>query len=243
MRTGDRRRWVTVTLGAWLVASPCAAMSWADFVASFGTPATPAPVIEYLKASPLVQAAPKPLFSDIRSETVDGSLAQSYHVAGFDSGFGHLAGVREERSRGTAMSGAQTVSMVTALGGLVLVSLDNQTTKAVVFLRAIELDGNLFPPAEGGTLSMKYERVQISETTVVEEIRDCTLAWIAPLDDAPKLTSHCTGSTKVSKPRPDGTIQISGAPDTLNTTLVYRRELGWVFDQRTRVLEFKIAGQ
>lgn len=243
MRTGFRRHGVTVALGAWLLASPCAAMSWTDYVASFGTAATPAKVLDYLKAHPLVQSAPKPLFSEIRSETVDGSLAQTYHLAKFGDGFGHLEGVREERSQGTARSGAQTVSMVTALGGLVLVSLDNKTTKAAVFLRSIELKGNLFPPADDGALAMKYERIQISETAVVEEIRDCMLTWLAPLDDAPRLSSRCTGSTKVSQPKKDGTIQVSNAPDTITSTLVYRRDLGWIFDQRTRVLEFKIAGQ
>src|SRR4029077_2786948 len=100
-----------------------------EFVASLGPPRTPPKVLDSLKAPPLVQAAPKPLFSEIRSETADGSLAQTYHLTGFDDGFGHLEGVREEHSQGTARSGAQTVSMVTALGGLVLVSFDNKTTK------------------------------------------------------------------------------------------------------------------
>jgi hypothetical protein len=218
-------------------------MSWTEYVASFGAPATPVKVLDYLKAHPLVLAAPKPLFSEIRSETADGTLTQAYHLAGFDDGFGHLEGVREEHSHGTARSGAQTVSMVTALGGLVLVSFDNKTTKAVVFLRAIELDGNLFPPAEGGRLTMKYERIQLSETAVVEENRNCTLTWIAPLDEQPKLASHCTGTTKISQPKRDGTIQITTSPDPIATTMVYRRDLGWIFDQRTRVLEFKIAGR
>ncbi|MEJ0071049.1 MAG: hypothetical protein WDO24_22530 [Pseudomonadota bacterium] len=176
---------------------------------------------------PLVQSAPKPLFSEIRSETVDGSLAQTYHLAKFGDGFGHLEGVREERSQGTARSGAQTVSMVTALGGLVLSRLDNKTHQ-----------GGRVPTqhrAQGETcshrpttaaLAMKYERIQISETAVVEEIRDCMLTWLAPLDDAPRLSSRCTGSTKVSQPKKDGTIQVSNAPDTITSTLVYRRDLG-----------------
>ncbi|MBI3515601.1 MAG: hypothetical protein HY060_16310 [Proteobacteria bacterium] len=224
-----------IALAAW----PCAAQTWGDFIASLGPSTPPAAVRDYLARHPLVQSAPKPQFREIRTETVDGSVAQSFRLAGFDGGFGTIEGTREERTQGTRRSGAQTVSMTTALGGLVLVSLDNKTTGATVFLRQIELGGELLPPASGRTLTMKYERIQRAADAIVEELRDCLLTWSEPGVDAPLLESRCTGSTRVTTPKPDGTIAVSTSPDNTNSTFVFRRDLGWLFDQRTRVLDFK----
>ena len=224
-----------VVFAAW----PCAAQSWNEFLASVGGPAPPAAVRDYLARHPLVQSAPRPTFSEIRTETIDGSVAQAFRVAGFKEGFGTVEGTRDERIQGTRRSGAQSVSMVTALGGLVLVSLDNKTTGASVFLRQIELGGELLPPANGRALTMKYERVQRAADAVVEEVRDCLLSWTHPNADPPLLESRCTGSTRVTKPSPTGGIVVVTSPDNPKSTFVFRRDLGWLFDQRTRVLEFK----
>jgi hypothetical protein len=232
---------LAAAIGAWLLASPCAAMSWSDFVDSFGAHEPPADVLAYLKANPLAQAAPRPLFSEIHTETVDGSVVQNYRLTGFEDGVGGLEGVREERSQGTARSGEQSVTMTTAVGGLVLVALDNKTTGAYVALRRIELAGALFPPKDGGEATMRYERVQLAESAVVEEFRDCTLTWIAPLDDPPRLTSRCTGTTKISQPARDGSIRSATAQDKLSATFVFRRDLGWLFDEKNKVLDFKRA--
>jgi len=239
MGRGIPRGGLAAAIGAWLLASPCAAMSWSEFVASFGAHEPPANVLDYLKKDPLAQAAPRPLFSEISTETVDGSVAQHYRLIGFEAGFGRLEGVREEHSQGTARSGQQTVSMTTALGGLVLVAFDNRTTGAFVALRKIELGGTLFPPSDGGQATMRYERIQLAETAVVEEYRDCTLTWIAPLDDPPKLASRCSGTTKISQPSSDGSVKSGTTKDNLNAVFVFRRDLGWLFDQRTKVLDFK----
>jgi len=241
MGGGIPRGGLVAAVGAWLLASPCAAMSWSDFLASFGPHAPPADVVAYLKSDPQAQAAPQPLFSEIHTETVDGSVVQTYRLAGYETGFGTIEGVREERSQGTARSGPQTVSMTTALGGLVLVALDNKTTGGYVVLRKIELGGTVFPPRDGGQATMRFERVQLSETAVVEEFRDCALTWAAPLDDPPRLTSRCTGSTKISQPTGDGSIKSAASPDSATAIFVFRRDLGWLFDQRTKVLDFKPA--
>jgi hypothetical protein len=241
MSGGIPRGGLAAAIGAWLLASPCAAMSWSEFVASFGAHEPPATVLDYLKNDPLAQAAPRPLFSEISTETVDGSVAQHYRLTGFEAGFGQLEGVREEHSQGTARSGQQTVSMMTAMGGLVLVAFDNKTTGAYVVLRNIELSGALFPPKDGGQATMRYERVQLAESAVVEEFRDCSLTWIAPLDDPPKLASRCSGTTKISQPASDGSVKSSSAKDNLSAVFVFRRDLGWLFDQRTKVLDFKRA--
>jgi hypothetical protein len=241
MGGGIPRGGFAVAMAAWLLASPCAAMSWREFVASFGAHEPPANVLAYLKDNPLAQAAPRPLFSEIHTETVDGSVAQTYRLTGFEAGLGGLAGVREERGQGTARSGEQTVSMTTAIGGLVLVALDNKTTGAYVALRRIELTGTLFPPRDGGQATLRYERVQLAETAVVEEFRDCSLTWTAPLDDPPRLASRCTGTTKLSQPNGDGSIKSGTAQDKVNAVFVFRRDLGWLFDQHTKVLDFKLA--
>jgi hypothetical protein len=241
MAAGVRHGGAAVALAACLTAAPCAAMSWDDFVASFGPHTAPANVLEYLRSNPMAQAAPRPRFTEIRTETVDGVLAQVYRLSGFDGGFSHLEGVREERSQGTARSGRQTLTMTTALGGLVLVALDNKTTGAFVALRRIEIDGKLFPPAEGGQGTMKFERVQLSDSAVVEEFTDCAMAWIAPIEDNPRLTLRCTGSNKQSKPNSDGSIDSETSPVGYTSTWVFRRDVGWIFDQRTKVLDFKPA--
>jgi hypothetical protein len=230
---------LAAAIGAWLLASPCAAMSWSEFVDSFGAHQPPVDVLAYLKGNPLAQSAPRPLFSEIHTETVDGAVTQTYRMTGFEAGFGGLEGVREERGQGTARSGEQNVSMTTAVGGLVLVALDNKTTGAYVALRRIELSGTLFPPSDGGQATMRYERVQLADTAVVEEFRDCTLSWVAPLGDPPRLASRCTGTTKVSQPARDGSIKSSTAPENVSATFVFRQDLGWLFDQRTKVLDFK----
>src|SRR5258708_3848008 len=85
-----------VVLTAW----PCAAQSWTDFLASVGGPAPPPAVHDYLARHPLVQSAPKPQFREIRTETVDGAIAQSFRLAGFDGGFGTVEGTRDERIQG-----------------------------------------------------------------------------------------------------------------------------------------------
>src|SRR5271170_5692025 len=162
MGRGIPRGGLAAAIGAWLLASTCAAMSWSEFVASFGAHEPPANVLDYLKKDPLAQAAPRPLFSEISTATVDGSVTQHYRLAGFEAGFGRLEGAREEHSQGTARSGEQTVSMMTAVGGLVLVAFDNKTTGAYVGLRSIELSGALFPPSAGGQATMHYERVQLA---------------------------------------------------------------------------------
>jgi hypothetical protein len=223
---------------AGLLAWPCAAQTWNDFLVGLGPAETPPAVIAYLKESPLVRAAPKPLFSHIRTETVDGTVAQSFKLAGYDGAFGRIEGVREERAKGTRRSGAQTVSMVTALSGLVLVSLQNETTGAGVFLRKIELGGELLPPSTARKASMRYERVQRSRDVVVEEIRDCTLSWTEPDAEQPVLTSRCTGSTRITQPTSEGNTVAETSPDNSTSTLVYRPDLGWIFDQRTKVLDF-----
>jgi hypothetical protein len=230
-----------IVAAAWMLgaAAPCAAESWADFVASLGPAAAPPAVRAYLAQHPLVQSAPHPKFREIRTETVDGSVAQSFHLAGFADGFGTIEGVREEHTRGNRRSGAQTVSMVTTLGGLVLVSLDNKTTGASVFLRKIELSGEFLPPADGRALTVKYERIQRAKDAVVEEVRDCLFTWSEPNADAPQLAARCTGSSRVSTPKSDGGIAVVTSPDVQNATFVFRRDLGWIFDQRTRVLDFK----
>jgi hypothetical protein len=231
----------TVVAAAWtlFVAAPCGAESWTDFVASLGPATAPTDVRAYLARNPLVQSAPQPTFREIRTETVDGAVAQSFRLAGFVDGFGTIEGVREERAKGNRRSGAQTISMVTALGGLVLVSLDNKTTGASVFLRKIEIGGELLPPASGRALSLKYERIQRARDAVVEEARDCLFTWTEPDAEAPLLGARCTGTTRITQPKADGGIAVVNSPDTQNATFVFRRDLGWLFDQRTRVLDFK----
>lgn len=239
MGAGHLNRGVAVALAGCLAAAPCAAMSWDDFVASFGPRAAPADVVEYLKANPMAQAAPRPRFAEIHTETVDGVVAQTYRMTGSEGGFSRLEGVREERSQGTARSGPQTLSMTAALGGLVLVALDNKTTGAFVKLRRIEIEGKLFPPAEGGQGTIRFERVQLAEGIVVEEFTDCALAWIGPLEDNPRLTLRCTGSNKQSRRDSDGTVDSESSPVGYTSTWVFRRDVGWIFDQRTKVLDFK----
>src|SRR5215471_7224311 len=134
--TGGKRALVWRLVGAaWSLAAawPAAAESWNDFIAGLGPSEPPAGVREYLTHHPLVQTLPKPSFREISTETVDGSVAQQFRLSGYSDGFGTIEGVREERTTGNRRSGAQTISMVTALGGLVLVSLDNKTTGASVF--------------------------------------------------------------------------------------------------------------
>ncbi|MBI3505812.1 MAG: hypothetical protein HY059_13300, partial [Proteobacteria bacterium] len=167
-----------------LAASPCAAKSWTSFRADF------------------VQAAPVPRFADIRTESVDGAVAESYTLTGFVGGIGTLEGVREERPPGATLSNAEERSMTMAVGGLVVVSMRNKTTGEAVFLRRIELGGNLFPAAKGHTGTMKYERVHLKANQVIEEIRDCTLAWTGQDGDDHALVSHCTGVTRISGPKP-----------------------------------------
>jgi hypothetical protein len=243
MGAGHLHGGTAAALAACLTAAPCAAMSWDDFVASFGPHAAPANVIAYLKGNPTAQAAPRPRFAAISTETVDGSVAQSYRLTGFDGGFGHLEGTREERSQGTARSGQQSVTMTTALGGLVLVALDNKTTGAFLALRTIEIGGKLFPPADGAQGTMRFERVQLSETAVIEQFTDCAMEWIAPIEDNPRLTMRCTGSSKLSKRGSDGAIDSSTEPIGYTSTMVFRRDVGWIFDQHTRVLDFTPAAK
>lgn len=242
--TRHRARAVALPIAAALIvlvpAAPCAARSWKDFLASFDPAEPPAAVLDYLKRQPLVQAAPKPLFSEIATETVDGSLVQSFKLAGFDVGFARLEGVRETPKSGA--SGAQTVALSTALGGLVMISAQNRTTGALSFLRKIELSGDFFPPSDGHSLSLKYERVQLTKTAVVEEVRDCRLTWTTPLASAQDdygLSSRCVGSTKVSQPAKDGSVLSTDMPEDLTTALVYRAQIGWIFDERTRVVDVK----
>jgi hypothetical protein len=242
LRSSPRRAsrpWPGLIVAALLLAWPCAAQTWTEFVAGLGPPQPPAAVLEYLAQHPLVAEAPRPRFSEIRTETVDRSLAQRYRLVAFENGLGRLEGVREERATGTRRSGPQTVSMVTALGGLVLVSLENRTTGAAVFLRKIELGGTLLPPAVARPVSMRYERVQVAADVVVEEVRDCALTWTAPTASEPLLGSRCNGSTRITRPAADGTLAVSTMPDEATSTFVFRPDLGWLFDQRTRVLEFK----
>jgi hypothetical protein len=221
-----------------LSGGPCAAETWRQFVTSLGAPGTPAAVLDYLKHDKQVRGAPKPTFSAIRTETTDGTIAQSFQLTRYDGGFGHIDGVREERVGGNRRSGQQAVSMVTALAGLVLVSLDNKTTGASVYLRKIELSGELLPPRADRTLTMKYERVQRAADVVVEEIHACTLAWTAPEADAPLLESRCTGSTRITAPADDGSsTKVETSPYNATATFVFRPDLGWIFNQQTRVLE------
>jgi hypothetical protein len=127
---------------------------------------------------------------------------------------------------------------------LVLISAQNQTTGASSFLRKIELSGDFFPPAGGRSLSLKYERVQLTKTAVVEEVRDCRLTWTVALASAPDdygMSSRCVGSTKVSRPAKDGSVSSSDMPEDLTTALVYRARIGWIFDERTRVVDVKPA--
>jgi hypothetical protein len=224
-----------------LLASPCVAAPWDDLMASFGPPTPPAAVLDYLKTHPLVQAAPTPSFREIKTERFDGSVAQQFKLAGFDHGFGRVEGTRDERIQGNRRSGAQTISMVTALGGLVLVSLENKTTQGMVFLRQIVVEGAFLPPTEGKALSVKFERVQLASDAIVEEIRDCTFNWLEPAALNPILGSRCTGSVKVSKPERNGEISVVTSPDVTTQSFVFRRDLGWIFDQNTRILDFKRA--
>ena len=221
-----------------LSGGPCAAETWRQFVTALGAPRTPAAVLDYLKHDKQVQGAPKPKFSTIRTETTDGTIAQSFQLTGYDDGFGHIEGVREERVEGNRRSGQQAISMVTALAGLVLVSLDNKTTGASVYLRKIELSGELLPPRADRTLTMKYDRVQQAADVVVEEIHECSLAWTAPKADPPLLESRCTGSTRITAPVGDGSsTKVETSPYDVTATFVFRRDLGWIFNQQTRVLE------
>jgi hypothetical protein len=233
-----RRSWRgLIAAAALLLASPCAAQTWSEFLASLGPHQPPAEVLAYLAHNPLVASAPAPRFTEIRTETVDGSLAQHYRLLGFENGMGRLEGVREERSTGNRRSGAHTVAMVTALAGLVLVSLDDQTTGTSVFLRKIELDGALLPPAVARPLTIRYERVQVANDTVVEEVRDCALTWTAPTAKEPLLSSRCSGSTRIVKPTADNQLAVSTLPEDSTTTFVFRPDLGWAFNQNTRVLD------
>ena len=56
---------------------------------------------------------------------------------------------------------------------------------------------------------------------------------------APLLGARCTGTTRITQPKADGGIAVVNSPDTQNATFVFRRDLGWLFDQRTRVLDVK----
>jgi hypothetical protein len=228
-------------LAAGLAAAPADARSWSDFIASFGPAETPSGVLDYLKTHPLVLAAPKPQFVEIHTETVDGVVAQTFTLAGFESGIGRLEGVREERRQGTVRSGAQTISMETALAGLVLVSMQNKTTSTSVFLRKIELSGDFFPPKTDRSIKMAYERIQLAKESVVEEMRECVLTWTAQAGDDFALTSRCTGATKVSQPNRDGSVMTTGSVDNPVSSHLLRSELGWIFDVKTRVLDFKRA--
>ncbi len=223
-----------------LLAWPCAAaQSWTEFVAGLGPAKPPPAVLEYLKQNKLVQNVPKPAFSTIKTETVDHNIAQSFRLVGFEDGFGRIEGTREERAQGNRRSGQQTLSMVTALAGVILVSLDNKTTGASVYLRKIELHGELLPPSNERTVSMKYERVQHAKDVVVEEILDCALTWIRPDLAEPLLQSRCTGSNRITRPVSDGGIKVETLPDNSSATFVFRKDMGWIFNQQTRVLEFK----
>jgi hypothetical protein len=236
-----RRRllWRAIAAACGVVAAgPSAAETWNEFVAALGPAEPPAAVRAYLAQHPLVRAAPKPTFHEIRTETADGALKQRLQLTGFDDGFSTLEGAREERVH-MGTGGPQTVTMVTALGGLLLVSLDNKTTGATVSLRKVELGGELLPPATGRALTVKYERVQRLGEAVVEEARDCLVTWSQPAADAPVLESHCTGSVKTSQRKPDGGVASATATNRLNATLVFRRDLGWIFDQHTRVVDVK----
>ena len=228
---------LVVVLALCLSSRPGAAETWRQFVTSLGPPGPPDAVLDYLKHDQLVLSTPKPKFSTIRTETVDGTVAQSFRLTGFDGGFGHVEGMREERTEGNRRSGAQAVSMVTALAGLVLVSFDNKTTGASVYLRKIELSGALLPPRAGRTLAMRYERVQRAADVVVEEVQDCTLEWTEPDAAAPLLESRCTGSTRITQPTADGNTKAATSPANATQTFVFRPDLGWIFNQQTRVLE------
>ncbi|MBI3513064.1 MAG: hypothetical protein HY060_03230 [Proteobacteria bacterium] len=225
-----------------LAASPCAAKSWTSFRADFASAQTPAAVLDYLKRNPQAQAAPAPQFVDIRTETSDGVVAESYTLTGFAGGIGTLEGMREEQPPGTTLSNAEELSMTLTFGGLVLVSMQNKTTGEAVFLRRIELGGNLFPAAKGHTGTMKYERVHLKANQVIEEIRDCTLAWTGQDGDDHALVSHCTGVTRISGPKPNGSVLTLEGPYDATSSMVLHGDLGWIFDANTRVLDVKHAG-
>jgi hypothetical protein len=230
---------VVAALVVGLAAAPADARSWTDFIASLGPAQTPSSVLDYLRTHPLVLAAPKPQFAEIHTETIDGVVAQTFTLAGFASGIGKLEGIREERRQGTVRSGAQTISMETALAGLVLVSLQNKTTSTSVFLRKIELSGDFFPPKPDRSMKMAYERIQLAKDSVVEELRECVLTWTAQTGDDFGLTSRCTGATKVSQPNRDGSVMTTGSVDSPVSSHTLRSELGWIFEVKTRVLDFK----
>jgi hypothetical protein len=201
-------------------------------------------VRDYLKANPLIAAAPAPSFREIKTETFDGSIAQQLKLTRYDGGFGHVEGMREQRAKGARSGGvASPIAMETALGGLLLVWFENKNTKAIVFLRQIKLTGELLPPAENRPFSMKYERVQLTPDAIFEEIHDCAFHWTEPAAQNPIIESRCTGSIKTSRPQPDGKVEVVTEPQVLTQNFVFRRDLGWIFNQNTRILDFKRASQ
>ena len=227
----------------WLLASPCLASAWDDLVASHGAGLPPPAVRDYLKASPLVAGAPTPSFREIRTETFDGSIAQQLTLTRYDGYFGHVEGMREVRAKGARSAVASQITMETALGGLVLVWLENKSAKSTVFLRQIKFTGELLPPGEDKPFSMKYERVQLQPDTIFEELHDCAFKWTEPNAQNPILESRCTGSIRTSKRQSDGAVEAITEPQVVTSTFVFRRDLGWIFNQNTRILDFKRASQ
>ncbi len=233
-----------VAAAVWLLASPCLASAWDDLVASYGPGLPPPAVRDYLKASPLVAGAPTPSFREIRTETFDGSIAQQLKLTRYDGYFGHVEGMREVRAKGARTGGvSSSIAMETALGGLVLVWLENKSAKSTVFLRQIRFAGELLPPAENRPFSMKYERVQMTPDAIFEEIHDCAFRWTEPNAQNPIMESRCTGSIKTSKPQQDGAVEVITEPQVVTQNFVFRRDLGWIFNQNTRILDFKRASQ
>jgi len=228
----------------WLLASPCLASPWEDLMASYGPGLPPPAVRDYLKASPLVAGAPTPSFREIRTETVDGSIAQQLKLTRYDGYFGHVEGRREVRAKGARSGGvASQITMETTLGGLVLVWLENKDAKSTVFLRQIKFAGELLPPSDNKPFSMKYERVQLQPDAIFEELHDCAFKWTEPNAQNPIMESRCTGSIRTSKRQPNGTVEVITEPQLLTQNWVFRRDLGWFFNQTTRILDFKRASQ
>jgi hypothetical protein len=243
MNTGLFRHGLVVAV-VWLLASPCLASEWDDLVASHGA-GLPSPAVrDYLKASPLVSGAPTPSFREIRTETFDGSIAQQLKLTRYDGYFGHVEGMREVRAKGARSGGvASQISMETALGGLVLVWLENKSAQSTVFLRQIKFTGELLPPSDNKPFAMKYERVQLQPETIFEELHDCAFKWTEPNAQNPILESRCTGSIRTSKRQPNGAVEVVTEPQALTQSFVFRRDLGWIFNQNTRILDFKRASQ
>ncbi len=229
-------RQALVAVVVWLLASPCLASAWDDLVASHGPGLPPPAVRDYLKASPLVAGAPTPSFREIRTETFDGAIAQQLKLTRYDGYFGHVEGMREVRAKGARSGGvASQIVMETTLGGLVLVWLENKDAKSTVFLRQIKFTGELLPPSDNKPL--------LTPDAIFEELHDCEFKWTEPSAQNPIMESRCTGSIRTSKRQPDGAVEVMTEPQVVTQAFVFRRDLGWIFNQNTRILDFKRASQ